>query len=91
MKSCKLLFALALFAISTWASGAVISSVTKAASRTDRIGSTTAPQEDVNEYYQMLQDWKLAEAVDRDAMNALRGETAMDGNSGSDLIGKFEY
>jgi len=64
MKSCILLFALTLSALYTWGSGAAISPVTKFASRTDRLESTTAriTNEALKKYYEMLIKRKLTEA-----------------------------
>ena len=45
----------------------------------------------VRAFYTELQNWKLNEAADRDTMKATRGETAMEGKDGSQLVGKFEY
>lgn len=54
-------------------------------------GLSVDDQAGVREYYTALQNWKLNEAADRDYMKALRGETAMEGKDGSQLVGKFEY
>ena len=48
-------------------------------------------QAGVRAFYTELQNWKLNEAADRDTMKAQRGETAMEGKDGSQLVGKFEY